>query len=338
MRDLSEEIDRIARTDARVLITGESGVGKELVATAVHARSQRASRPFVAVNCAGIPESLLESELFGHVRGSFTGAYRDKAGKLEQANHGVIFLDEVGEMTLRMQGLLLRFLGTGELQKVGADRMGAQLNVRVVAATNRKLQEMVLQGHFREDLYYRLNVVHIAVPALRDRRDDIPALISHFLRRFTAAHDSVVREISPDAFALLTQYSWPGNVRQLENVMERVVVTCRNPVITEADLPTELHAAQFTGVRKERRRLPIDDLYDVMRQGESFWTVVYARYMQRELTREDVRHIIRRGLQESRGSYRIVSQLFNMKPDDYKRFLNFLRKHNCQIAFQDYRR
>ena len=182
---LQGEIERVARSDAKVLITGESGVGKEIVARAIHSRGPRAAATFAPVNCAGLPETLLESELFGHVKGSFTGAYRDKPGKLETAHMGTIFLDEVGEMTLRMQGLLLRFLETGELQKVGADGSGRIVNVRVIAATNRNLREMIKQGTFREDLFYRLNVIHIVVPPLRDRREDIPVLVDHFLTQFT---------------------------------------------------------------------------------------------------------------------------------------------------------
>src|SRR5688572_6554760 len=177
LSEIKEEIARVSRSDAKVLITGESGAGKELVAEALHQSSARASGPFVPVNCAGIPETLLESELFGHVRGSFTGAYRDKPGKLEMADGGSIFLDEIGEMTLRMQGLLLRFLETGEIQKVGAERVGKATNVRVIAATNRNLRELIAQGQFREDLFYRLNVIHLIVPPLRERREDIPALI-----------------------------------------------------------------------------------------------------------------------------------------------------------------
>src|SRR5918993_2807446 len=185
MTDLKEEIDRVARSDAKVLITGESGTGKELVANAIHNSSSRAQRPFVAVNCAGLPETLLESELFGHVKGSFTGAYRDKPGKLELAAQGTMFLDEIGEMTLRMQGLLLRFLETGEIQKVGAERVGMATNVRILAATNRNLRDLIQQGQFREDLFYRLNVIHLIVPPLRERRQDIPALVDHFLKKFS---------------------------------------------------------------------------------------------------------------------------------------------------------
>src|SRR5881628_3698027 len=180
MACLQQEVDRIARSDAKVLITGESGVGKEIVARTIHTRGPRATNVFAPVNCAGLPETLLESELFGHVKGSFTGAYRDKPGKLETAHNGTVFLDEIGEMTLRMQGLLLRFLETGELQKVGADDGGHHVNVRVIAATNRNLREMIAQGTFREDLFYRLNVILIVVPPLRDRREDIPLLVDYF--------------------------------------------------------------------------------------------------------------------------------------------------------------
>jgi len=222
MVDLKAEVERVARSDAKVLITGESGCGKELVANAVHSGSSRANREFVAVNCAGLPETLLESELFGHVKGSFTGAYRDKLGKLELADQGTMFLDEIGEMTLRMQGLLLRFLETGELQKVGADRVVGRVDVRVIAATNRNLREMIGQGTFREDLFYRLNVIHLVVPPLRDRRDDIPPLAQHFLDHFCRRGSYPPREIAPEAVEALTQYSWPGNVRELENVIERL--------------------------------------------------------------------------------------------------------------------
>src|SRR6188474_1201617 len=239
---LEQEIDRVARSDAKVLITGESGVGKEIVARAIHSRGPRASHVFAPVNCAGLPETLLESELFGHVKGSFTGAYRDKPGKLETAHMGTIFLDEVGEMTLRMQGLLLRFLETGELQKVGADGSGRIVNVRVIAATNRNLRAMITQGTFREDLFYRLNVIHILVPPLRDRREDIPILVDYFLRRFTGMTDSPIKAITPAAMKSLTDYNWPGNVRELENVIERLVVTVQSEAVEIADLPTEIKA------------------------------------------------------------------------------------------------
>ncbi|MBA2355195.1 MAG: sigma-54 interaction domain-containing protein [Luteitalea sp.] len=342
MTELKQEILRIARSDAKVLITGESGVGKELVARAIHFNSNRVDKPYIAMNCAGLPETLLESELFGHVKGSFTGAYRDKPGKLESAHDGTIFLDEVGEMTLRMQGLLLRFLETGELQKVGADRGGRIVNVRLVAATNRNLQDLILKEQFREDLYYRLNVIHFVVPPLRERREDIPLMIEHFLRRFTSmsnGHHSV-RGFEPDAFQALVEYAWPGNVRELENVLERLVVTGRNELIRMDDLPPEIKVQRGMLVRpkRERRRTVADDLYKkLLDDKQSFWTVVYPLYMEREITKQNVRDLVRRGLEEARGNYKIVCRMFNMEQNDYKRFLNFLRKHDCQLPFKEFR-
>jgi transcriptional regulator with GAF, ATPase, and Fis domain len=340
MVDMKAEVERVARSDAKVLITGESGTGKELVAQAIHQGSARADRPFVAVNCAGLSETLLETELFGHVKGSFTGAYRDKLGKLELADRGTMFLDEIGEMTLRMQGLLLRFLETGELQKVGADRVVGRVNVRVIAATNRNLREMIAQSTFREDLFYRLNVIHLTVPPLRERREDIPGLATHFLTHFASYGGHTAREISPEAMRLLVDYHWPGNVRELENVIERVAVTARGSMIQADDLPMEIRVRQGTSFRpkKERRRTVADDLYQrLVHGGESFWTAVYPLYMQREITRSNVRDVVRKGLEEARGNYKIVARLFNMEQGDYKRFLNFLRKHDCQVPFKEYR-
>jgi transcriptional regulator with PAS, ATPase and Fis domain len=338
--ELIQEIDRVAKSDAKVLVTGESGVGKELVAHAIHDRSPRAQRPMIAVNCAGLPETLLESELFGHVKGSFTGAYRDKQGKLEMADGGTMFLDEIGEMTLRMQGLLLRFMETGELQKVGADRVGTRVNVRVIAATNRNLRDMITQGTFREDLFYRLNVIHLTVPSLRERREDIPALIEHFLQEFTKNNGTVVKGLAPETLRHLSAYSWPGNVRELENVIERLVVTGRNELVPPDDLPMEVRVHQGVGLRpkRERRRTVADDLYQkLLHERESFWNTVYPLYMQREITRGNVRDLVRKGLEEARGNYKIVARLFNMEQREYKRFLNFLRKHDCQVPFKEYR-
>jgi transcriptional regulator with PAS, ATPase and Fis domain len=356
INELVAEIGRVARSDAKVLITGESGVGKEVVARAINAASARAHGAFVPVNCAGIPETLLESELFGHVKGSFTGAYRDKPGKLELADNGTIFLDEIGEMTLRMQGLLLRFLETGEIQKVGAERVGMATNVRLIAATNRSLRDLIAQGQFREDLFYRLNVIHLVVPPLRERRQDIPALIEHFLSRFTNGngigngngngggngngHHYLAKAIAPEAIAALCAYSWPGNVRELENVIERLVVTGRREVISAEDLGPEIRTPSAVGhrPRRERRRTIADDLFKkLVEERESFWTTVYPLYMNREITRGNVRDLVHKGLEEARGNYKIVLRLFNMEAQDYKRFLNFLRKHECQLPFKEYR-
>ena len=357
--ELKAEIERIARSDAKVLITGESGVGKEVVARAINTASPRSQQAFTPVNCAGIPETLLESELFGHVKGSFTGAYRDKPGKLEMSDHGTIFLDEIGEMTLRMQGLLLRFLETGEIQKVGAERVAKVTNVRVITATNRNLRDLIGQGQFREDLYYRINVIHLVVPPLRERREDIPLLIEHFLKRFTSGSNgslngngqaetangnghlpSLVRAISPEAMERLSEYHWPGNVRQVENVIERLVVTGRREVVDARDLPHEVLTPAQYGQKPalERRRTVADDLFrKLVQDRQSFWQAVYPLYMNREITRANVRELVHKGLEEARGNYKIVLRLFNMETSDYKRFLNFLRKHDCQLPFKEYR-
>jgi transcriptional regulator with PAS, ATPase and Fis domain len=347
--ELKAEVERVARSDAKVLITGESGSGKEVVARAINSASPRAHQAFTPVNCAGIPETLLESELFGHVKGSFTGAYRDKPGKLEMSDNGTIFLDEIGEMTLRMQGLLLRFLETGEIQKVGAERVAKVTNVRVITATNRNLRDLISQGQFREDLFYRINVIHLVVPPLRDRREDVPLLVDFFLRRFTTGgyengngnhSHSPVREISPEALAALCEYSWPGNVRQVENVIERLIVTGRHEVVQVSDLPREVLTPTQLGGRpaRERRRTVADDLFKkLLEERQSFWQAVYPLYMNREITRANVRELVHKGLEEARGNYKIVLRLFNMESSDYKRFLNFLRKHDCQLPFKEYR-
>ena len=187
-RVIREEIEYASKSDAKVLITGESGVGKEVVAQLIHQQSRRRNAPLVTINCAGVPDTLLASELFGHMRGSFTDAHRDKPGWLEQANRGTIFLDEVGEMSLSMQSLLLRFLENGEIQRVGSERLASKVDVRVIAATNRKLVDRIAANEFREDLFYRLNVIHIPIPPLRERREDIPLLLDYFLRTFSTAH------------------------------------------------------------------------------------------------------------------------------------------------------
>lgn len=242
-------IDRVADTTCTVLVTGESGTGKELVARAVHLASSRAHAPFVAVNCGAIPESLLESELFGHAKGAFTGAYATKTGRIAQAQGGTLFLDEVGELPLALQVKLLRILQSREYSPVGDHRVLAA-DVRIVAATNLDLEQAVRDGTFREDLYYRLNVIHVCVPPLRDRRTDIPVLAGHFLEKARERTGrSSVKHLSPGALTLLEEYAWPGNVRELENTIERAVLLCRQDTIQPRDLP-----AKVCGLPSEERR------------------------------------------------------------------------------------
>jgi two-component system nitrogen regulation response regulator NtrX len=223
MKALRQQLALMAATDGRVLIFGESGTGKELVAHAIHQMSPRVTEPFVEVNCAAIPEELIESELFGHSKGSFTSAHEDKIGKFQKADGGSLFLDEVGDMSLRTQAKVLRALEEQRFEPVGAFR-SVQVDVRVVAATNKNLDDEIERGNFREDLFYRLNVIPFFVPPLRDRREDIPLLADHFLREFTTAYGRKPKELTPEAYQLLTEYHWPGNVRELKNLIERIVI------------------------------------------------------------------------------------------------------------------
>ena len=335
-----EEIECAATTDAKVLITGESGVGKEVVAQMVHQRSRRNHARLIAINCAGVPDSLLASELFGHMRGSFTDAYRDKEGWLEQAHRGTIFLDEVGEMSLQMQAVLLRFLENGEIQRVGSDRRSAIVDVRLIAATNRVLIDRVATGEFREDLFYRLNVIHIEIPPLRERKEDVRPLIEYFLRSFSEAYRVAPPSLTADALRQLECAPWPGNVRQLRNVIERMVVKSPRDVIKTADLPREVlsfSAADATKNADGPARVDIDGLFGRMvRNGETFWTAVYEPFMARDLTRNDVRLLVRQALTHTHGGYKAVAALFNV-PSDHRRFVSFLRKYDCHVPEQDFR-
>jgi two-component system nitrogen regulation response regulator NtrX len=235
IRELIAQVERVAATPARVLITGENGTGKELVARALHRQSPRARKPFVEVNCAAIPSELIESELFGHMKGSFTGAVQDRAGKFEQADGGTLFLDEIGDMALAAQAKALRALQEGEVTRIGGAKP-RRVDVRVIAATNKRLEDEIAAGRFREDLYYRLNVVPLHVPPLRERREDIPLLVQHFLAHFAREGGGLRADITPDAVARLTTLDWPGNVRELRNTIERLAILARGPAIGADDV------------------------------------------------------------------------------------------------------
>jgi two-component system nitrogen regulation response regulator NtrX len=235
IRAVTEKIELVAKTPARVLITGENGTGKELVARAIHANSPRAKRPFVEVNCAAIPSELIESELFGHLKGSFTGAVQDRAGKFEQADSGTLFLDEVGDMSLAAQAKVLRVLQDGVVTRIGGAKP-VQVDVRVLAATNKQIEAEIAAGRFREDLFYRLNVVPIHVPPLRERREDIPLLIGHFVGQLTVQGGLAPRVVTPEAVTRLSQLEWPGNVRELRNTIERLLILSSGQRITAEDV------------------------------------------------------------------------------------------------------
>ena len=335
MREVVALARRAAGGESKVLVTGESGVGKDLIARIVHLASRRATAPFVAVNCAGLTETLLESELFGHAKGSFTGAYRDKPGKLQLAHRGTLFLDEVAEMSLRMQALLLRFLETGEIQTVGAHEVTARVNVRVVAATHRNLGERVSSGDFREDLLYRLRVIQIHVPPLRERREDVPLLLDHFFKKAGRG----VR-VTDAAMQVLQRYRWPGNVRELQNVAEQALWFADNDVVDTHHLPPVIRTAgEALLPHRERRRQVADDLYDALVSGGySFWEHVHPIFLDRDITRHDIRELVARGLKTTHGNYRALLRLFGMPHQDYKRFHNFLMAHGCKVDYRGFRR
>jgi two-component system nitrogen regulation response regulator NtrX len=241
-QNLQTQIGRVAPKNSRVLITGESGTGKELVAYAIHRKSGRRDKPFIKVNCAAIPQELFESELFGHEKGAFTGAVQQRIGKFEQADSGTLFLDEIGEIPILLQSKILRALQENEIQRVGGQKE-IQVDVRVVAATNRKLEEEVRKNLFREDLYYRLNVFPIVVPPLRERREDLPALVSHFLKRVCEENNMKALEIEPEALELLCRYDYPGNIRELRNLMERLMILSNGSIIGSEDVTKVLPRA-----------------------------------------------------------------------------------------------
>lgn len=246
MNLLFERMNRIVKTDSAVLISGESGTGKELVAKALHFNGTRKERPFVAVNCSAIPETLLESELFGHVRGAFTGAVKDKPGKFEAANHGTIFLDEIGTLPLHLQAKMLRVLQEHEVERVGSNKT-VKLHVRVISATNADLENMVKRGEFREDLYYRLNVIPLHLPPLRERQQDIMFLTTFFLEKQCRLMGRTPCTITKQALEALEQYTWPGNVRELENMIERMIVLTDATVITLDDVPAKIVGEKHSG-------------------------------------------------------------------------------------------
>jgi DNA-binding NtrC family response regulator len=261
IRHVLEFVKKVADSDSTVMIQGESGTGKELVARMLHFNSFRKDRPLVPVNCGAIPENLLESELFGHEKGSFTGATHSRMGRFELANGGTIFLDEIGEMSLPLQVKLLRVLQEREFERVGGNRT-IHVDVRIIAATNQDLETLVEEKRFRKDLFYRLNVIPIMMPSLRERRSDIPLLIDHFLTRFNQAKRTEVSGVAPDALQMLTEYDWPGNIRELENMIERLVVLKKHGILSIGDLPEKIsRKASNSDLQEQFVRFSEDGIY-----------------------------------------------------------------------------
>ena len=288
---------KIAPSDSTVLIAGASGTGKELVARAIHRASARAGKPFAAINCAAITETLLESELFGHEKGAFTGAYAQKKGKLEEAD-GTVFLDEIGELALPLQAKLLRVLQERELERVGGTRP-IKIDVRIVAATNRHLEEEIRRGRFRQDLFYRLNVVAATMPELRERREDVPLLAAHFLRKHAKKCARRITGFSAEALSALTAHDWPGNVRELENVIERAIVLGT----TEQILP--------------------DDLPEPIVEGGAEPSSTGTRF--HETIREIKKQLVTRALEQSAGSYIEAAKRLGLHPNNLHRLMRTLK-------------
>ncbi len=290
MQEVFKQIGRVAPTDATVLVLGESGTGKELVARAVYQHSPREGKPFLALNCAAIPEHLLESELFGHEKGAFTGADRKRIGRFEQADGGTLFLDEIGDMTLLTQGKVLRVLQERQFERVGGNE-GVRTDVRLIAATHRDLPAMIAAGTFREDLFYRLNVCPVHLPPLRDRGEDIPVLVRHFVRLFAREFGKAVSAVSDDAMASLTAFRWPGNVRQLQSVLKQALLKTTGPVLTADTLPPEVRtsgcpAAEPTAAESDTLRF----IRGRLREGASDLHVEVIERVERELFAEVLEH------------------------------------------------
>jgi transcriptional regulator with PAS, ATPase and Fis domain len=315
MQILREKIKTAAKVSGAVLILGESGAGKELVAKAIHELSGRCRGKFVAVDCGALPDDLIESELFGHRRGAFTTALVDKPGLFEEANGGTLFLDEIANTSRRFQAKLLRVLQDKQVRRLG-DIAVRTLDLRVISATNCELASMVRKGEFREDLYYRLNVFPIQVPPLRRRMEDLPILVEHLL------HGR--KQISENAITKLMAYAFPGNIRELENILEAAICVASGTTIEPEDilLPNEPAQTQF-----------VEDVI----LGD-FWDSVARPFAERLITRTHMEHLIRQGLQRTRGSYRKMLPLFRLPDSDYKRFMDFLRRHHCIVDFREYRK
>lgn len=333
VREMCAHIETIAKNNATVLIQGETGTGKELVARAIHRLSPRAKAPFIAVDCGAIPEGLIESELFGSKRGSFTGAVADRAGVFEAAHGGTLFLDEISNMNLSMQARLLRVLQEREVRRVGETHSRA-VDVRLIAATNNNLRYQVEQGTFRQDLLFRLNVIEVNIAALRSRREDVPMLVAHFLKQLNSENNTS-KVLGPHALDMLLAYNFPGNIRELRNVVERGFFMARGQTITS--IPVERSSGEAAEQSND-----IDDVRkmftDLAEGRRNFWTAIHDRYKQRDIPREKVVALVDLGLRKTSGSYKELASLFRIDDGEYRRLMDFLRRNNCLLDFRPYRK
>ncbi|MBY0471802.1 sigma-54 dependent transcriptional regulator [bacterium] len=302
MKEVFDLVQRVSNVTANVLITGASGTGKEMVAVAIHKNGPRANKPFVAINCTAIPETLLESELFGHAKGSFTGAIQRKRGLFEEAEGGTLFLDEIGDMNVQLQSKLLRVLQERKVRAVGENN-SRDVDVRIIAATHKDLKTAIKEGRFREDLYYRLSVIPIVIPALRDRREDIPLLAEHFLRKYSATNNVQVKGFTRRAIAKLSNLKWEGNVRELENIVERAVVLCSGTLIDEGDIPT-----QETESAEQFFSNAVGDFPTITQLEERYIRVVLEKSGGRKDKAAQILGINRRTLYRKEREYGLISQ------------------------------
>lgn len=330
MRVLYSQIDIAAKNSATVLVEGESGTGKELVARAIHKCSSRTAGPFIAVDCGAIPETLIESELFGSKRGSYTGAVADRPGLFEAANKGTIFLDEISNTSPSLQVKLLRVLQEREVRRIGETK-GRPIDVRLIAATNCNLESLVQENRFRTDLLYRLKVLHLKIPPLRHRREDIPSLAQTFLSRLISANN-MKKHFAPNVLDQLSRLSFPGNVRELQNIVERAFFLAASALITE--LPVEEPAMPQIPQDNEEVSMWFHDLIE---GRKDFWWI-YEKYKRRDISREKILGLVDLGLRSTGGSYKNLALRFRLREAEYRRFMDFLRRNRCLLDFRPYRR
>jgi len=325
MRDTLDKVQKFAKFNQTILITGESGVGKELFAKACYLLSARIKAPFVVVNCPQYSEgNVTVSELFGHMKGSFTGAVADHKGLFDAADGGAVFLDEVGDLPPTAQTMLLRALAEKEVKPLGSNKTYS-VDVRIIAATNRPLRDMTATGHFRQDLYFRLRYFPLEIPALRDRGEDWKLLISHFVDRLNQEYD-LKKAFSPTSIKFLERYPWPGNVRELKSIVAIGFSMAESKYIEPDHFLSDLRQANLPGPDTGKSEL----FKSMIEGGGTFWDVVHQPFLDRDLNRVQVREIISQGLLAARGSYRRMSVLFNIKPDQYQKFMDFLRHHRLK--------
>jgi transcriptional regulator with GAF, ATPase, and Fis domain len=330
MREVYSHIQVAAANTATVLIEGESGTGKELVARAIHEAGSRAKEPFIAVDCGAIPEGLIEAELFGAKKGSYTGAIMDRPGLFEAAHRGTIFLDEISNTTPALQAKLLRVIQEREVRRLGETK-GRSVDVRLIVASNANLDLLAQEGTFRKDLLYRLKVLHILVPPLRNHREDIPMLMHVFLERLNTSQKTK-KYFAPGIVDRLATHSFPGNVRELQNAVERAYFSARGAAIKE--VPLDAASADQLSTADE-----IQVWFKELSEGrKNFWTAVHNRYKRRDISREKVVALVDHGLRVTKGNYETMAAMFRLKDSDYRRFMDFLRRNHCLLDFRPYRK